>query len=80
MVSYANSEMSEVNIHYSINDSEYVTYPMNKYEETTNYTFVFNNLKSGDDVKYYIEATDANNNYNVDPTCGKLDPHHFVID
>lgn len=80
VVSYANNEMSEVNIHYSINDSEYVTYPMNKYEETTNYTFVFNNLKSGDDVKYYIEATDANNNYNVDPTCGKLDPHHFVID
>ena len=80
VVSYANSEMSEVNIHYSINDSEYVTYPMNKYEETTNYTFVFNNLKSGDDVKYYIEATDAKNNYNVDPTCGKLDPHHFVIE
>ena len=80
IVSYANEEMSEVNIHYSINDSEYVTLPMNQYEETTNYTFVFNNLKSGDDVKYYIEATDANNNYNVDPTCGKLDPHHFVID
>jgi len=80
VVSYANNEMSEVNIHYSINDAEYVTYPMNKYEETTNYTFVFNSLKSGDDVKYYIEATDANNNYNVDPTCGKLDPHHFVIE
>ena len=80
VVSYANEEMSEVNIHYSINDAEYVTYPMNQYEETTNYTFVFNNLKSGDDVKYYIEATDAKNNYNVDPTCGKLDPHHFVID
>ncbi len=80
VVSYANEEMSDVSIHYSINDGEYVTSPMNQYEETTNYTFVFNNLKSGDDVKYYIEATDAKNNYNVDPTCGQLDPHHFVIE
>ena len=80
VVSYANEEMSDVSIHYSINDGEYVTSSMNQYEETTNYTFVFNNLKSGDDVKYYIEATDAKNNYNVDPTCGKLDPHHFVIE
>ena len=80
VVSYANEEMSDVSIHYSINDANYITCPMNQYQETTNYTFVFDNLKSGDDVKYYIEATDANNNYNVDPTCGKLDPHHFVIE
>ena len=80
VVSYANEEMKDVSIHYSINDSEYVTVPMNQYHETTNYTYTFNNLKSGDDVKYYIEATDNNSNYNVDPTCGKLDPHHFVID
>ncbi len=80
VVSYANEEMSDVSIHYSINDSEYVTVPMNQYHETTNYTYTFSNLKSGDDVKYYIEATDNKSNYNVDPTCGKLDPHHFVID
>ena len=80
VVSYANEEMSDVSIHYSINDANYITCPMNQYQETTNYTFVFDNLKSGDDVKYYIEATDAKNNYNVDPTCGKLDPHHFVIE
>ena len=80
VVSYANEEMKDVSIHYSINDSEYITCPMNQYQETTNYTYTFNNLKSGDDVKYYIEATDNNSNYNVDPTCGKLDPHHFVID
>ena len=80
VVSYANEEMKNVSIHYSINDSEYVTVPMNQYHETTNYTFTFANLKSGDDVKYYIEATDNKSNYNVDPTCGKLDPHHFVIE
>ena len=80
VVSYANEEMKDVSIHYSINDSQYVTCPMNQYQESTNYTYTFNNLKSGDDVKYYIEATDNNSNHNVDPTCGKLDPHHFVID
>ena len=80
VVSYANEEMSDVSIHYSINDSAYVTCPMNQYHETTNYTFTFANLKSGDDVKYYIEATDNKSNYNVDPTCGQLDPHHFVIE
>ena len=79
VVSYANEEMNSVNIHYSINDQEYVTSAMNLYEGTTNYTFVFEDLNSGDDVKYYIDAKDNSNNYNIDPTCGQLDPHHFVI-
>lgn len=79
VVTYSNDDLDNVTIHYSINDSEYVSEPMNKYQETTNYTFVFNNLESGDDVKYYIDAKDASNNYNTDPTCGELDPHHFII-
>ena len=79
VVSYADEEISNVNIHYSINNGSYVTESMSKYLETNNYTFVFNGLKSGDDVKYYIDANDAKNNYNIDPTCGAGDPHHFSI-
>ncbi len=79
VVSYANQKLDYVTIHYSINNQEYVSSPMSEYNETTNYTFVFEGLKSGDDVKYYIDAEDKNNNYNIDPTCGQLDPHHFVI-
>ena len=79
VVSYANEEISDVTIHYSVNDGEYVSQSMSQYQETTNYTFIFDDLKSGDDVKYYIDANDAKNNYNVDPTCGQLDPHHFVV-
>ena len=71
--------MSEVKIHYSINDGEYVTEDMSQYKSSTNYTYTFASLTSGDDVKYYIEASDIDNNYNVEPTCGQLDPHHFVI-
>ena len=79
IVSYANEDLSNVNIHYSINDGSYVTESMDKYLETSNYTYVFNGLTKGDDVKYYIDAKDSKDNYNVDPTCGQLDPHHFVI-
>ena len=79
IVSYAQEELKDVNIHYSINGLEYVTSPMVKYEDTTNYTFVFQGLNHGDEVSYYIDAKDNKDNYNVDPTCGSLDPHHFVI-
>ena len=81
IVSYANAEISEENvvIKYSINNETFKTSKMTRYEETTNFTFTFENLKSGDDVKYFIEATDDASNKNVDPTCGELDPHHFVI-
>ncbi|MBO6262516.1 MAG: agmatine deiminase family protein [Bacilli bacterium] len=79
VVSYANEELDNVTIHYSINDSQYIEKPMNQYLETTNYTFVFEGLESGDEVKYYIDAKDAKDNYNIDPTCGALDPHHFII-
>mgnify|MGYP003309655648 CR=1 FL=1 len=79
VVSYAEQDIANVTIHYSINNSEYFTSEMNKYQETTNYTYVFKGLKSGDDVKYYIDAKDNGNNYNIDPTCGQADPHHFFI-
>lgn len=79
VISYAKEAMDKVNIHYSINNGEYVTKAMDKYLETTNYTYVFQGLNHGDDVKYYIDASDSASNYNVDPTCGNLDPHHFVI-
>lgn len=79
VVSYANEELDNVTIHYSINDSQYIAKPMNQYLETTNYTFVFEGLESGDEVKYYIDAKDDKDNYNIDPTCGALDPHHFII-
>ena len=79
VVSYANQKLDYVSIHYSINNQAYVSQPMSEYNETTNYTFVFEGLNSGDDVKYYIDAKDKSNNYNIDPTCGQLDPHHFVV-
>ncbi len=80
IVSYADNDLSEVKIHYSINGEDYVTEDMIQYKETTNYTYAFTGLSSGDDVKYYIDASDTDNNYNVEPTCGQLDPHHFVIE
>lgn len=79
VVSYAKENIDYVKIHYSINDGDYVESAMSKYLDTTNYTFTFQGLRSGDDVKYYIDANDMKNNYNIDPTCGQLDPHHFVI-
>ena len=81
IVSYAKSTINpeDVCIYYSINDGEYLKDYMSVYKDTTNYTYTFTNLNSGDDVKYYIEASDALNNKNVDPTCGKLDPHHFIV-
>lgn len=79
VVSYAKEELDNVTIHYSINDSQFIEKPMNQYSDTTNYTFIFSGLEKGDEVKYYIDAKDTNNNYNIDPTCGQLDPHHFVI-
>lgn len=81
IVSYAKSEVSEedVCLYYSINNEPYVEVNMSQYEETTNFTYVFENLNSGDDVKYYIKAMDKKNNQATDPTCGELDPHHFVV-
>lgn len=79
VVSYAKEDIKDVSIHYSINDSSYVTSPMYQYLETSNYTFAFQGLKKGDEVKYYIEAKDKKENYNIDPTCGNLDPHQFKV-
>ncbi len=79
VVSYAKEDIKDVSIHYSINDSSYVTSPMYQYLETSNYTFAFQGLKKGDEVKYYIEAKDKKDNYNIDPTCGNLDPHQFKV-
>lgn len=79
IVSYAKADINNVKIHYSINDGTYVEEAMTRYGSTTNYTYTFTNLKSGDDVKYYIDASDVKLNYNIDPTCGDKDPHHFVI-
>ena len=82
IVSYAKETIlnSNVKIHYSINNAMYIESEMSKVENTSNYTFKFTNLKSGDDVKYYIDAIDEGSNYNVDPTCGVKDPHHFIVE
>ncbi len=79
VVSYAQQELNNVDIYYSINNGAYQKASMSQYEQTTNYTYTFSNLGSGDDVKYYIEASDKASNSNVDPTCGQLDPHHFTV-
>ena len=81
IVSYAKApiEDSDVKITYSINNGAWTIEHMERYENTTNFTYKFKNLNSGDDIKYYIEAADTQTNYNIDPTCGYYDPHHFVI-
>ena len=79
ITTYSGEDIETVKIHYSINDGNYIERDMVQYEETTNYTFYFGGLKSGDDVKYYIDAKDTASNYNIDPTCGNLDPHHFIV-
>lgn len=81
VISYSQSEVKDenVNIYYSVNGAAYQKVSMTRYKETTNFTFNFTDLKSGDDVKYYIEAKDENSKIAVDPTCGQLDPHHFVV-
>ena len=79
IVDYSKSGLETPIIHYSINDATYVEAPMVQYKTTTNYTYSFTCLESGDDVKYYISAETAKGYANTDPTCGNLDPHHFVI-
>ena len=81
VVSYAggNIEQNVVKIKYSINNSAFITSQMSQYLDTTNYTFKFTGLNHGDDVRYYIEATDSLSNSSVDPTCGESDPHHFIV-
>ncbi len=79
IVSYAKQDIKNVDIFYSINGADYIKDEMIQFKETSNYLYTFSNLNSGDSVKYYIEASDEANNKNVDPTCGKLDPHSFTI-
>ena len=81
IISYSASEIDEedIKIYYSINNGEYLIDTMRKYKDTSNYTYTFENLSSGDDVKYYIEASDKGGHTAVDPTCGQLDPHHFTV-
>lgn len=81
IVSYAKSTITENNVwlYYSLNNQPYQKVNMSQYEDTTNFTYTFANLNSGDDIKYYIEASDNNGHKNVDPSCGSLDPHHFTI-
>jgi hypothetical protein len=80
IVDYSNTGLEETpTIHYSINNAAYVEAPMVQYKETTNYTYTFEGLESGDDVKYYISAENNAGSTNVDPSCSSLDPHHFYI-
>ena len=81
VVSYSQSDVGDedVVIWYSVNDGAYQKSYMNSYKETTNFTYVFTGLKSGDDVKYYIEATDSASHHATDPYCGEKDPHHFIV-
>ena len=81
IVSYSGAEVNDENviIKFSINNGAYQTSEMTRYEDSTNFTYTFEGLNSGDDVKYFIEARDNASHSNVDPSCGELDPHHFTI-
>ncbi len=80
IVTYSNSELKEVKIYYSINGGSYQSASLNQYQNTTNYTYIFTNLNSGDVVSYYLEASDEENNKQVDPSCGANDPFTFTIE
>ena len=79
VISYSGSKIKSAKIYYSINNNEYVSLDLAKYQDTSNYTYTFENLNHGDDVKYYLEVEDNLGNKQIDPSCGKLDPHHFAI-
>ena len=81
VVSYSDSTVSEDNVYlyYSINSEEYQRVNMSQYKDSTNFTYTFTDLNSGDDVKYYIEASDSGNHTSYDPTFKELDPHHFIV-
>ena len=81
VVSYAGVELGEgnVRIHYSINEGPYQEKGMNRYGGSTNFTFTFAGLESGDTVSYYIEADDGRGHVSLDPTCGEKDPHAFFL-
>ncbi len=79
VVSYEKANLKNVKLHYSINNGNYQVIDMLKYKETTNYTFTFSALKSGDNVKYYIEASDVNDNEAFDPVFKEADPHVFNV-
>ena len=81
VVSYAGEELDEENvkIHYSINGETYKIEAMSRYGDSDNFTFAFQGLSIGDEVRYFIEATDDESNTLSDPTCGILDPHRFVV-
>lgn len=78
-LSYSNSEIKEANIHISVNGGDYVTYPLMQYKDTDNYYIDLTGLHRSDEVSYYIDGCDTNGKYNIEPTCGSLDPHHFLV-
>ena len=80
IVDYSKSGLDTPVIHYSINNANYISSPMVQYNKTTNYTYSFTGLETGDEVKYYISAANTAGYESTDPTCGRLDPHHFVIE
>ena len=71
--------LKSVKLYYSINNASYQVVDMSQYKTTSNYTYEFTSLKSGDQVKYYIEAEDVNENVNADPVFKDLDPHQFNV-
>ena len=79
VVSYDKHSLKSVKLYYSINDGAYQSVDMNKYKDTSNYTFEFTSLNVGDSVKYYIEAEDMGGTKNADPVFGEADPHSFSV-
>ncbi len=79
IVSYDKQSLKSVKLYYSINDGAYQSVDMNKYKDTSNYTFEFTSLNEGDHVKYYIKAIDNNNNVGNDPIFKEKDPHQFSV-
>ena len=79
IISYDKQSLKSVKLYYSINDGAYQSVDMNKYKDTSNYTFEFTSLNEGDNVQYYIEAIDNNNNVGNDPVFKEAEPHQFNI-
>ena len=79
VISYDKQSLKSVKLYYSINNASYQVVDMSQYQSTSNYTYEFSSLKSGDSVKYYIVAEDNGGNVNSDPVFREQDPHSFSV-
>lgn len=66
-------------LHYKINNGEWEIALMSNISGTTNFVYEVGKLPLGSEFSYYIDGEDIDGNIDVEPSCGALDPHSFVV-